>query len=337
MIYPLTLTSFGKGRDFESFPSFQWKWKKKGEEPILRMSRILVIGAKGMLGRALVSELHHSLSEYDVLAWDIEEIDIRKREETIAKIEEVHPSVVVNLAAYTDVDGCETNVQEAFLVNSDGMRHIAEGVRRCKGKAVYLSTDYVFDGQKKTPYVEEDLPNPLNIYGHSKWRGEQAALELEENGLVVRTQWLYGPNGKNFVAAILRQAREKLRPSNSDRVLSIVDDQFGSPTFTVDLSQAIALMIRRRASGIYHVTNSHCCSWYEFGQAILSFCGIEAIKVNPIPSCQLDRKAIRPSYSVLSNEKLKRETGIQLRPWPEALKDFLLHLQRQGELDWVKE
>jgi len=280
------------------------------------MSRILVIGAKGMLGRDLVPELHSSFPCDDILAWDIEEVDIRKQQETIEQIEGVCPTVVINLAGYTDVDGSESHEEEAFEVNAEGMKHIVMGAKRCGAKTIYLSTDYVFDGRKGAPYLEEDPPNPLNTYGRSKRRGEEFVLELAEDGLIIRTQWLYGRHGKSFVTAILRQAREK-------EVLSIVDDQVGAPTYTVDLSKAISQLIRKQARGIFHVTNSGFCSWYDFGQTILRLSGMEKIKVLPVSSQDLNRKARRPAYSVLSTQKLKQETGIELRPWPEAIKEFL--------------
>jgi dTDP-4-dehydrorhamnose reductase len=288
------------------------------------MSRILVIGAKGMLGRDLVPELQSSFPNDEVLAWDVEEIDIRKEQETVARIEGVRPSIVINLAGYTDVDGCELNEQEAFAVNGDGMRHIALGVRRCGAKAIYLSTDYVFDGKKGTPYFEEDSPAPLSIYGRSKRKGEQSILELAGDGLIIRTQWLYGKNGRNFVTAILRQAKEK-------KVLTIVNDQIGSPTYTVDLSKAISQLIRKKASGIFHVTNSGFCSWYDFGRTILGLSEMKAVNAVPISSRELDRKAIRPLFSVLSTQKLKQEMGIELRPWSEAIKEFLSILPDHGK------
>jgi len=288
------------------------------------MNRILVIGAKGMLGRDLMKELQLSFPDDEVLGWDIDEIDIRREQETVTKIERVRPAIAINLAGYTDVDGCESNEQEAFAANADGMRHVALGVRRCGAKAIYLSTDYVFDGEKGAPYLEDDPPNPLNIYGRSKWKGEQSVLKLAGDGLIIRTQWLYGRYGRNFVTAILRQAKEK-------KVLSIVNDQIGSPTYTVDLSRAISMLIRKKASGIFHVTNSDFCSWYDFGQAILRLSGVEEVEVLSISSRDLDRKAARPSYSVFSTEKFKQEIGIKLRPWSEALKDFLSLLQKDGE------
>lgn len=301
------------------------------------MNKILVIGAKGMLGRDLIPELQTAFPESELLGWDIDEIDLRKKRETIEKIESVQPTVLINVAAYTDVDGCESNVEEAFLVNSEGMSHIAQGVRRCGARAIYLSTDYVFDGKKNLPYVEEDSPSPLNTYGHSKLRGEEVTLELGENGLVIRTQWLYGLYGRNFVTAILQQVREKLKAPERNRHLTIVNDQIGSPTYTVDLSQVIVRLVQRKASGIFHVTNQDTCSWYEFGKTILKCLNLQGIDVIPISSSQLNRKAPRPLYSVLSSEKLRREMGVRLRPWTEALKEFLERLRKSGGLDWLRE
>lgn len=289
------------------------------------MSRILVIGAKGMLGRDLTEELKVSFPDEEVLGWDIDEIDIREEEGTLTKIERAHPAIVINAAGYTDVDGCEANEKEAFAANAEGMRHVAMGARRCGARAIYLSTDYVFDGRKGKPYLEEDPPKPLNIYGRSKWKGEQYIHELGRDGLIVRTQWLYGRCGNNFVTAILRQAGEK-------KVLSIVDDQIGSPTYTVDLSRAISILIRQKARGIFHVVNSESCSWHTFGQAILKCSGMEGINVIPISTEQLGRKAVRPSFSVLNTRKFREETGMDLRPWPEALKDFLSILRKEREL-----
>ena len=280
------------------------------------MSRILVIGAKGMLGRDLVEVLRSSSRNDEVVGWDFEDIDIREEQRTIAKIESICPEIVINAAAFTDVDGCESNEEKVFTINAEGMRHIALGALRCRAKVVYFSTDYVFDGKKRGPYLENDPPNPLNVYGRSKWKGEQYVQELVENSLIIRTQWLYGRYGNNFVTSILRQAREK-------RVLSIVNDQIGSPTYTADLSKAISVLIQFDVKGIFHVANSDLCTWYTFGQAILKLAGIVGVKIIPISSKELGRPAIRPSYSVLSTQKLKKETGMTLRPWSEALKDYL--------------
>jgi dTDP-4-dehydrorhamnose reductase len=283
------------------------------------MSRILVIGAKGMLGRDLVEILRSSFPTEEVIGWDIEEIDIREEKETIEKIEDLQPRTVINVAAYTDVDGCESDEAKALAINAEGMKHVASAASRCHAKVVYLSTDYVFDGMKKEPYVEEDLPRPFNVYGRSKLKGEEYVQGAVKDGLIVRTQWLYGKHGKNFVTAILRQAKEK-------KILSIVNDQTGCPTYTRDLSGAISVLLRQDARGIFHVTNSGSCTWYTFGREILRRSGIEGVEARPIPSEELGRPARRPPYSVLDCQKLKAETGMELRPWSEALGEYLATL-----------
>ncbi len=290
-----------------------------------QMRRILVVGAKGMLGRDLVKVLYSTFrtdkhSNWEVLEWDIDEIDIREEKRTVTKIESFRPEIVINVAGYTDVDGCESNEEKAFAVNAEGMKHVALGALRCRAKVVYLSTDYIFDGKKREPYLEDDPPHPLSVYGRSKWKGEQYVRELVEDALIVRTQWLYGRNGNNFVTSILRQVREK-------KVLSIVNDQIGSPTYTVDLSEAISVLLQFDARGVFHVANSDLCTWYTFGQAILKLSGMERVKVIPISSKELGRPAVRPPYSVLHCQKLKQVTGMILRPWSEALKDFLLSVR----------
>jgi len=286
------------------------------------MRRMLVIGAKGMLGRDLIQALRRSFGapnrpEWDLIGWDLEEIDIRHEGSTISKIESLEPEIVINAAAYTDVDGCESRGDEVYSVNAEGMKHVAMGAKRCGSRVVYLSTDYVFDGRKGEPYSEEDPPNPLSVYGMSKWKGEQYLQALIQESLIVRTQWLYGRHGKNFVASVLRQAREK-------KILSIVDDQTGSPTYTVDLSGAIVSLVQSKSSGIFHVANRGFCTWHAFGQSILKFSGIEGVTVQPISSKALGRPATRPSFSVLDTGKFEQKTGLGLRPWEEALKDYLM-------------
>ena len=277
---------------------------------------ILVVGARGMLGRDLMGILNASFSGDEVIGWDIEEIDIRKGDQSVARIEKLRPEIVIHLAAYTDVDGCELDKEKAFAVNAEGTRHVALAASKCRARMVYLSTDYVFDGDKREPYSESDPPRPLNVYGDSKLKGEQYVQELVKDFLVIRTQWLYGPFGKNFVDSILRQAREK-------KALSIVNDQTGSPTYTVDLAKAISGLIQFGARGIFHVANSDPCTWYTFGQAILKLSGVNQVRVIPISSKELGRPAARPSYSVLNCQKLKKETGLIMRPWSEALEDYL--------------
>ena len=277
---------------------------------------ILVIGVKGMVGRDLMSILPSALPNDKIFGWDIEEIDIQEEKNTVTKIESLRPNVVINIAAYTNVDGCESDDEKAFAINAEGMRHVALGALRCRAKVVYLSTDYIFDGKKREPYSEDDPPHPLSVYGRSKLKGEQYVQEMVEDALIVRTQWLYGKYGNNFVASVLRQAREK-------KVLSIVNDQVGSPTYTIDLSRAISVLIQCDARGVFHVANSDRCTWFAFGQEILKLSGMEGVRIVPISSEEVGRPAMRPLYSVLNTEKLKRETGMTLRPWSEALKEYL--------------
>lgn len=269
-----------------------------------------------MLGRDLMGVLTSSFPNEEILGWDIEEIDIQKEEETVSRIEKLRPNIVLHIAAYTDVDGCESNQQKAFAVNAEGTRHVALGASSCQAKMIYLSTDYVFDGKKKEPYLENDSPHPISVYGHSKWKGEQYVQESMGDFLIIRTQWLYGRYGKNFVTSVLRQASEK-------RALSIVNDQIGSPTYTVDLAKAISTLIQFGARGIFHVANRDLCTWYTFGQAILKLSGMNEVRVVPISSKELARPAPRPPHSVLNCEKLKKETGLTMRPWSEALKEYL--------------
>ena len=283
------------------------------------MERILVLGAKGMLGRDLMPLLRSSLKG-DVLGWDIEEINIENETSTVSAIEHLKPGVIINAAAYTDVDGCESHREKAFAVNAEGMRHVALGAQRCGATVVYLSTDYVFGGGKGAPYVEEDAPGPLNVYGASKLKGEEYVQQLTKDFLIVRTQWLYGRHGKNFVDTVLRLAREK-------KVLTIVDDQVGSPTYTVDLAKALSELVRQERRGIFNVVNKGSCSWFQFAKEIVRRSGMEDVEVLPISSKELNRPAVRPTYSVLSTEKLARETGVTLRPWQEAVGAYLASVQ----------
>lgn len=288
--------------------------ENRGERFTTKMSRILVVGAKGMLGRDLMEVLRSSPND-EVVGWDIEEIDIQG-EETVTKIEKLQPEIVVHIAAVTDVDGCELNGEKAFSVNGEGTKHIALAASKCHAKMVYLSTDYVFDGEKREPYVESDSPRPLNVYGRSKLKGEEHVQSLLKDFLIIRSQWLYGPFGKNFVSAILQQAKER-------SVLSIVDDQTGSPTYTADLTKVISKLIQLNARGIFHAANSGFCTWFTFGRAILEASGINWVKVTPISSRELGRRAARPSYSVLGCRKLTEVTGLTMRPWGTALEDYL--------------
>lgn len=277
--------------------------------------KILVLGAQGMLGKDLVAILS---AENHVFDRDIDDFDITDQKRVQKEIEALHPQIVINAAAYTDVDGCESKRELAFSVNSEGARSVAMGCAAARAKMIHLSTDYVFDGFSKIPYREEDPPAPLNVYGSSKLQGERNIQEILKDYLIIRTAWLYGRLGKNFVDTILWQAGQQ-------KELRVVNDQRGTPTFTKDLSLAIKRLSRAEARGILHITNSGSCTWFEFAQQILrekSYANRD-IQVIPISSAELARPAKRPAYSVMDCRRYEQITGNKMRPWEEALKDYL--------------
>ncbi|BBA70803.1 dTDP-4-dehydrorhamnose reductase [Geobacter sulfurreducens] len=270
---------------------------------------ILVVGAKGMLGRDLIRVLPG-----DVRGVDIEEIDITSPESVRRVILTLKPRVVVNCAAYTDVDGCETNADLAMAVNGEGVGNLTAVTREIGALLVQMSTDYVFDGAKESPFLEDDPPNPLSVYGRSKLLGEEKARENPDH-LIVRTQWLYGLAGKNFVETMLRLSKERSE-------IAVVDDQVGSPTWTMDLALAISELIENNCRGTYHAANRGICSWYEFARTIFAEAGTE-MTVRPQTTAQLGRPAQRPLYSALCCDKLTRDTGLELEGWREALATYL--------------
>lgn len=270
---------------------------------------ILVVGANGMLGNDLTSLLGDRARGVD-----IEDIDITDLHSTERVLTALRPSVVVNCAAYTDVDGCEANVDAAMQVNGEGVAHLAMATRTIGARLVQISTDYLFDGAKGGPYREDDLPHPLNVYGESKLAGEMNAA-FNPDHLIVRTQWLYGLHGRNFVETMLRLAGEKDE-------LDVVDDQIGSPTWTVDLARAIIALIDKGCTGVYHAANAGFCSWNGFAQAIFEEAGLE-IPVHGMTTEQLNRPAKRPLHSTLDCSKLERDTGFWPQPWRDALRSYL--------------
>jgi dTDP-4-dehydrorhamnose reductase len=276
--------------------------------------KILILGHKGMLGSDLLLRL--TASGHDVSGRDVGEVDITSESSCRAALAECDPEVVINTAAFTDVDACESNPDRCFAVNAEGVKNIALACRDRRVNVVHFSTDYVFDGAKGRPYVEEDAGNPLNVYGASKLAGERYLLDLAPDFLLIRTAWLYGRNGKNFVRTILEAARR--RP-----VLEVVDDQVGSPTYTVDLAVAVERLIVGGHRGVFHVTNRGAGSWFEFAERIISYAGLHGTEVRPISSAKLTRPARRPPYSVMSARKFIQTTGRTLRFWPIALQEYL--------------
>jgi len=270
---------------------------------------ILVVGAKGMLGQDLMRVLPG-----DVRGVDVEEIDITSPASVRRVLVTLKPRVVVNCAAYTDVDGCETNRELAMAVNGEGVGHLAAVTREIGALLVQVSTDYVFDGTKGSPYGEDDPVNPLSVYGKSKLLGEEKARQNPDH-LIVRTQWLYGLGGKNFVETMLRLAGER-------KEVAVVDDQIGSPTWTVDLALAISQLLDTDCRGTYHAANRGTCTWFAFAEAIFAEAGRE-MTVRPQSTEELGRPAPRPLYSVLDCSKLTHDAGLALEEWREALKTYL--------------
>lgn len=271
---------------------------------------IVVAGAGGMLGRDLVEMFGE-----EARAVRHDEMEITDPLSVEKVLKGLRPKVVINSVAYTDVDGCETNRERAFSVNGEGVRSLALVTREIGAKLVQVSTDYVFDGSKGTPWFEDDPVNPLSVYGCSKLAGEENA-RLNPDHLIVRTQWLYGLHGRNFVETMLRLGGER------DEV-AVVDDQVGSPTWTVDLCLAIRALIQRDCRGVYHAANTGFCSWRDFADAIFRESGMKTI-VKPITTGELGRPAPRPLCSVLDCSKLARDSGFVPQGWREALKKYLI-------------
>jgi len=286
--------------------------------------KILVLGHKGMLGSDLVTMLSVL---HDVTGKDIEDFDISSFHECRDVISESKVDVVINAAAYTDVDGCESNKQKCFSINAEGVKNVAIICKDRGIKVVHFSTDYVFDGTKGSPYLEDDVCNPINVYGESKLEGELYLKGISDNYILLRTAWLYGKNGKNFVRTIIEKAVgwvEERNPKN----LEVVDDQIGSPTYTMDLASAVKVLIEGDHTGVFHVTNGGKCSWYEFALKALEYAGITNVEVEPVKSDRFVREALRPQYSVLSCQKFFDETKVPLRSWQTALSDYISRMER---------
>jgi len=274
--------------------------------------KVLIIGAEGMLGHDLEAVLG---MENEISTTTIHTLDITDLEKTVKTIGDINPDLVVHAAAFTDVDGSEDRADLAYQVNVMGTRNVAVACQEADSALVYICTDYVFDGTKGTPYQEYDQTNPLGMYGKTKYLGEVQVRDLLDKFYIVRTSWLYGYHGPNFVATMLSLA-EKMDS------IKVVADQIGSPTYTVDLAQAIALLIKKPAYGIYHVTNSEHCSWYEYAQLIFQMREVD-VELVPVTTEEFGSAAPRPKYSVLDNYHWRMEGFPPLRSYQEALKDYL--------------
>jgi dTDP-4-dehydrorhamnose reductase len=281
------------------------------------MVRVLVTGAQGQLGAEVVAELSRRAElmvrgkALDVISASKDVLDVTNRDAVLAAITTIEPDVVIHPAAFTSVDACESDPDRAFAVNSLGTRHIAEAARGVGAHVVYVSTDYVFDGSKTTPYVEWDLPNPLSVYGLSKLGGER---ELGAGSTIVRTSWVCGRYGQNMVKTVLRLVASGQAP------LRFVDDQHGCPTIASDLAKKLVALALERRPGIFHVTNQGATTWFEFVRSIVSYAGGDPEIVTPISTGELDppRPAPRPVNSVLDNAALRLSSDDLLPSWQES-------------------
>lgn len=275
--------------------------------------KVLVTGAKGMLGQAVVSAIE--AREWTTIPLSRRDLDVTDVKEVRNVLVRYRPDVVVNCAAYTDVDGAETAREKAFAVNGLGPRNLALVCRDAEADLVQVSTDYVFDGNKAFPYEIFDDPRPLNVYGASKLWGEQAVATIGCRWYIVRTSWLFGPGGKNFVETILRSGKKS-------GVLRVVNDQNGCPTYTIDLARAIADLIETRCYGIYHVTNQGSTTWFNFAQKISEKANLPVV-IEPCSTTEFPRPAVRPKNSLLDSFPLRETIGYLLPAWEDALERYL--------------
>jgi dTDP-4-dehydrorhamnose reductase len=272
--------------------------------------RVTLFGASGLLGQELVQEL----SGEPLTALSSKDADLRDHARVRDVIRDSRPDWILLSAAYTDVDGCESNRDLAFAVNCEGAVNVAQAAREAGSRLMFLSTDYVFDGSNKSPYQTSDARNPASVYGESKARAEERLLEILPEVCIARTSWLFGHGGKCFPATILKLA--STRPE-----ISVVNDQRGSPTFTRDLASALVQLCHASARGIVHVTNSGNCTWYEFATEIVRASGMPTA-VKPVTTAEFPRPAQRPAYSVLSPDSL-HAYNVHMPEWQDALRRYL--------------
>lgn len=278
--------------------------------------KVLVTGVTGQLGHDVMKELQRRGME--AVGTDSQTMDITDGEIVEKTIKAARPAAVIHCAAYTAVDAAEDNEEVCRRVNAEGTRNIARACKELNCKMIYISTDYVFEGQGERPWEPEDACAPQGVYGRTKYEGELAVKELLEKYFIVRISWVYGVNGKNFVKTMLNLSK------THDR-LTVVNDQFGSPTYTPDLAKLLVDMVQTERYGIYHASNEGICSWYEFACAIFEAAGIK-MEVVPVTTAEYGAKAPRPFNSRMSKEKLAEKGFEKLPVWQDALARYLEEL-----------
>ena len=274
--------------------------------------KILITGSNGMLGHDLIEVLK---DKHELLLTTSKTLDITDGDSVMDFIVKSNPDIVINSAAYTDVDGCESNPDLAYNVNGEGVKNMALACREVDCPLVHISTDYVFNGQNDRPWVEDDEIGPISIYGKSKLKGEEHIKEILEKYFIVRTAWLYGVNGRNFPRTMLELAQ-----NHSE--ITVVYDEVGTPTYTPDLAKGISKLIETDYYGTYHLTNSGNCSWCEFARYIFEVADVD-VNVIPVTASEFARPAPRPSYSVLENRNWVENGFEPLRNYKEAIKEYI--------------
>lgn len=274
--------------------------------------KILITGSNGMLGHDLIEVLK---DKHELLLTTSKTLDITDGDSVMDFIVKSNPDIVINSAAYTDVDGCESNPDLAYNVNGEGVKNLALACREVDCSLVHISTDYVFNGQNDRPWVEDDEIGPISIYGKSKLEGEEHIKEILEKYFIVRTAWLYGVNGRNFPRTMLELAQKHSE-------ITVVYDEVGTPTYTPDLAKGISELIETDYYGTYHLTNSGNCSWCEFARYIFEVADVD-VNVIPVTASEFARPAPRPSYSVLENRNWVKNGFEPLRNYKEAIKEYI--------------
>lgn len=292
--------------------------------------KILITGSKGQLGNELldiiksgkaeIGEVPEAIKKSEVIALDVDELDITNLEQVKSKINDLKPDVIINCAAATNVDGCESNEDFAFKVNSIGPRNLAIASEEVGAKLVQVSTDYVFSGVGNKPLTEYDLTAPFSVYGKTKLLGENYVRELSSKYFIIRTAWLYGYVGHNFVYTMRRLGKEK-------ECITVVNDQMGNPTHANDLAYHILKLIQTEEYGVYHCTGKGECTWYDFAKMIIELSG-EKCEVKPCTSEEYKTSAKRPEYSSLDNMMLRCTVGDETRDWKDAIKSFISKLDK---------
>ena len=277
-----------------------------------RNMRMLVTGSDGLMGTNILPYLGKA---FEVIPCVESEWDITSADQSERVIRDAGPHILLNLAAMTDVDACEDRQEAAFLVNGEAAGMLAGICSRRNVHMIHVSTDYVFDGRKGAPYTEEDPTNPLSVYGKSKRLGEEKVAANLPTAAILRTEWVYGHGGENFITKVVKAARARGK-------VEVVDDQIGAPTYARDLGRPIAELARQRRQGIYHVTNSGSCTWYQYALHIFSFLRMDVL-CTPVSAAAYGRKAARPAYSVLDCSKIAADANIRMRSWQEAVEEYL--------------